>query len=59
MKVSVGYNTWAKHPREHNIAQICERYGGGGHPVVGAISQAPDQITRVREVGREIVGILQ
>ena len=27
----------ARCPRTHNIAAICERYGGGGHPVVGAI----------------------
>ena len=26
-----------------NLAQICERYGGGGHARVGAISFPPDQ----------------
>src|SRR5688500_9146781 len=38
VKISVGSNPWSKVPRTHNIAAICERYGGGGHPVVGAIS---------------------
>ncbi|MCB1024711.1 MAG: phosphoesterase, partial [Acidobacteria bacterium] len=34
-KISVGSNPWAPRPRTHNIAEICERYGGGGHAVVG------------------------
>jgi hypothetical protein len=58
-KVSVGSNPWAKVPRTHNIAEICARYGGGGHPVVGAISLPPDQIERTREIGKEIVAALQ
>ncbi len=37
-KVSVGSNPWAEVPVDHNLASICERYGGGGHPRVGAIS---------------------
>ena len=37
-KVSVGSNPWAPEPLKHNLATICERYGGGGHPRVGAIS---------------------
>ena len=38
MKVSVGSNPWPPVPRTHDIAKLCERYGGGGHPAVGAIS---------------------
>src|SRR5262249_34582601 len=37
-KVSVGSNPWAAEPLTHNLATICERYGGGGHAKVGAIS---------------------
>jgi hypothetical protein len=37
-KISIGYNPWSPVPRKHDIAKICERHGGGGHPVVGAIS---------------------
>src|SRR3989442_9131673 len=37
-KVSVGSNPWAKQPLKYNLATICERYGGGGHAKVGAIS---------------------
>ncbi len=54
-KISVGSNPWSPRPRTHNIAMICERYGGGGHAVVGAISFRPDEVERGREVVAEIV----
>jgi hypothetical protein len=58
-KISVGSNPWSPRPRTHNIATICERYGGGGHAVVGAISFAPDEVEKGRSVLREIVAELQ
>ncbi len=54
-KISVGSNPWAPRPRTHNIAQICERYGGGGHAVVGAISLKPDEVEKGRAIVKEIV----
>lgn len=57
-KISVGSNPWSLRPRTHNIATICERYGGGGHPVVGAISFGPDEVERGRAAIREIVAEL-
>ncbi|PYS50527.1 MAG: phosphoesterase [Acidobacteria bacterium] len=54
-KISVGSNPWAPRPRTHNIATICERYGGGGHAVVGAVSFAPDEVEKGREAMREVV----
>ncbi|HYY41955.1 MAG TPA: hypothetical protein VE775_04425, partial [Pyrinomonadaceae bacterium] len=57
-KISVGSNPWATRPRTHNIATICERYGGGGHAVVGAVSFRPDELERARQVAREIVAEL-
>lgn len=57
-KISVGSNPWAPNARTHNIARICERYGGGGHAVVGAISFRPDEVERGREAMREIVAEL-
>src|SRR5438045_1360315 len=54
-KISVGSNPWAPRPRRHNIATICERYGGGGHAVVGAISFAPNEIEEARKAMAEIV----
>jgi hypothetical protein len=57
-KISVGSNPWAPKPRTHNIAKICERYGGGGHAVVGAISLKPDEVEEARQAVREIVAEL-
>ena len=57
-KISVGSNPWAPVPRTHNIAKICERYGGGGHAVVGAISFRPDEVEKGRQVVQEIVAEL-
>ena len=53
-KISIGYNPWAPAPRTHNIAAICERHGGGGHAVVGAISLPGGQIERARQLANEI-----
>lgn len=57
-KISVGSNPWAPKPRTHNIAKICERYGGGGHAVVGAISFKPEEVEEARQAMREIVAEL-
>jgi nanoRNase/pAp phosphatase (c-di-AMP/oligoRNAs hydrolase) len=53
-KVSVGFNPWSRHPRRHNLASICERYNGGGHAVVGAISLRPDEVDLARETAQAI-----
>ncbi len=57
-KVSVGSNPWTDGEPVHNLAKLCERYGGGGHPRVGAISYGPNEFERARAVAKEIVGIL-
>jgi hypothetical protein len=53
-KISIGYNPWSPVPRRHNIAAICERHGGGGHPVVGAITLKADQVDEARQLTRSI-----
>jgi hypothetical protein len=53
-KISIGYNPWSPVERRHNIAAICERHGGGGHPVVGAISLPADQLAAARKLTGEI-----
>jgi hypothetical protein len=58
-KISVGSNPWSPRPRLHNIAEICERYGGGGHAVVGAVSLKPDAVEEGRRYMNEIIEILQ
>jgi len=58
-KVSVGFNPWSPRPRRHNLASICERYNGGGHAVVCAISYRPDQIDLARETAQSIASELR
>jgi hypothetical protein len=57
-KLAVGYNPWSGTPRRHNIAAICKRYGGGGHPFVGAATfkLADELLARaaVEDVAREL-----
>ena len=54
-KISVGSNPWSPRPRVHNIAEICERYGGGGHAVVGAVSLKPDELEKGKQFMHEII----
>lgn len=58
VKVSVGSNPWASRPRTHDIAALCARYGGGGHPVVGAVSLAAGEVERARVIAAEIAAAL-
>jgi hypothetical protein len=53
-KISIGYNPWAPRPRTHNIASICERYGGGGHAVVGAISLGVGDLARAKQITNDV-----
>ena len=55
VKVSVGSNPWAPSPPVVNLAKICERYGGGGHARVGAISFDVAQSAEARQAAQEIV----
>jgi hypothetical protein len=60
-KVAVGSNPWTKvRPEEMvNLATICERYGGGGHARVGAISFSPNRSDEARKAAAEIVAELR
>ncbi len=58
-KVSVGSNPWAPERRRHDISRLCERYGGGGHPVVGAVSLPPDTLPEARRIAAEIARALR
>lgn len=54
-KVAVGSNPWAHAKKMVNLAQVCERYGGGGHARVGAISFEPNKLDQARNAARDIV----
>jgi hypothetical protein len=57
VKISVGTNPWTPLKAEElvNLAAICERYGGGGHARVGAISFKPEEEGEARRVVAEVV----
>lgn len=58
-KVSVGSSPWRQELRTHNIAKICESYGGGGHPAVGAISLGVDQVPEAQRIAAEVAATLK
>jgi hypothetical protein len=60
-KVAVGTNPWTKVPVADlaNLAAICERYGGGGHARVGAVSFPPDKEDDARKAAMEIAAELR
>jgi hypothetical protein len=55
VKVSVGSNPWSKREPTVNLARVCERYGGGGHARVGAISFDVTQGEAAHKAALEIV----
>jgi hypothetical protein len=55
VKVSVGSNPWAPNEPAVNLAKVCERYGGGGHARVGAISFDVTKHEEARRAALEIV----
>ena len=59
VKVSVGSNPWSKREPTVNLAKVCERYGGGGHARVGAISFDVTKDNEARQAAREIVDELR
>lgn len=49
IKITVGVNPWTKKQRRHDIGELCARYGGGGHAVVGGVTLNGDELVRARE----------
>lgn len=59
VKVSVGSNPWSKREPTVNLAKVCERYGGGGHARVGAISFDVTKDDEARKAAQDIVDELR
>lgn len=61
VKVSVGTSPWTTTPADDlaNISTICQRYGGGGHARVGAISFIPGDDEAARTAAGEIIAELR
>jgi len=47
-KISVGTNPWNEGGADKNLALLAEKFGGGGHPRVAAISLDPGNLEPVR-----------
>jgi hypothetical protein len=58
-KVSLGTNPWNLANADANLASLAETLGGGGHARVSAISFDPHDISRAREVARELTAELR
>jgi nanoRNase/pAp phosphatase (c-di-AMP/oligoRNAs hydrolase) len=58
-KVSIGSIPWHQEWRRHDLSRIAERYGGGGHPVVAAMSFDSAQVDKARAAATEIAAELR
>src|SRR5204862_247932 len=58
-KVSLGTNPWNQATANQNLASLAEKFGGGGHPRVSAISFEPGDLPRAREVARGLAATLR
>ena len=58
-KVSLGTNPWNQANAHANLASLAEKFGGGGHQRVAAISFEPDALPRAREVALELTETLR
>jgi hypothetical protein len=55
IKISAGINPWTKEKRRHDIGELCARYGGGGHAVVGGVTLRGDEVPRAKETLASLV----
>src|SRR4029077_14040457 len=53
-KVSLGTNPWNQATADQNLASLAEKFAGGGHPRVSAISFDPSDLPRARQVARDL-----
>jgi hypothetical protein len=58
-KVSLGTNPWNQATADKNLASLAEKYGGGGHPRVSAISFDPQDLERAKQVARDLTAVLR
>jgi hypothetical protein len=58
-KVSLGTNPWNLATADQNLASLAEKFGGGGHQRVAAISFNPKDIAVAREVAGGLVATLR
>ncbi len=55
IKITVGVNPWTTQKRRHDIGELCAKYGGGGHAVVGGVTLRGDELARAQETLASLV----
>lgn len=55
IKIGVGSSPWKQIANPVNLASLSERFGGGGHARVAAISLAPEDSEAALEASRQII----
>jgi hypothetical protein len=58
-KVSLGTNPWNQATADENLASLAEKFGGGGHQRVAAISFDPGDLARAKEVALGLAATLR
>jgi hypothetical protein len=58
-KVSLGSNPWNRPQPLVDLGALCQRYGGGGHAVVGAITLPCAALPEARRAFQEVVEVLR
>jgi nanoRNase/pAp phosphatase (c-di-AMP/oligoRNAs hydrolase) len=58
-KVSLGTNPWNQATANQNLASLAEKFGGGGHQRVAAISFDSKDIAQAQGVARGLVEVLR
>jgi hypothetical protein len=58
-KISLGTNPWNLDGADQNLASLAEKFGGGGHQRVSAISFHPGELERAKEVARGLAQLLR
>ncbi len=58
-KVSLGTNPWNLANADANLASLAEKFGGGGHARVSAISFDPQNVAHAREVAIQLAADLR
>jgi hypothetical protein len=58
IKITVGVNPWHDVPHAVDIGELCARYGGGGHAVVGGVTLHAAELPRARKTLEALVSEL-
>jgi hypothetical protein len=60
LRLSVGFNPWLdRSRRRHDLAALCERHGGGGHPFVAGASFDATEAAELRAACADLCAILR